>query len=125
MLTNAFITRIDLAGTATAVGKRPLTQGAAIAVRCFVGQISSRQRYTLGATIEDADRLAMVRAIDLASAAQAQPQPGDRLTVLLDGDGAMSDQSDVITVAEQLLPGGGGNSHYEIFMRRLPLAPGS
>jgi hypothetical protein len=122
MLTNAFITRIDRAGTATAVGKRSLTQGSTIGVRCFVGQISSRQHYTLGATLQDADRLAMVRLIDLANAGESKPQPGDRLTILLDGDGVMSDQSDVITVGEQVLPGGGGNSHYEIFMRRLPLA---
>jgi|GEM_PF-4662600 len=122
MLTNAFILRIDRAGTATAVGTRPLTQGAVIAVRCFVGSISGRQRYTLGATLQDADRMAIVRLMDLAAAGQAKPQLGDRLTVLLDGDGVVSDQSDVITVGEQILPGGGGNSHYEIFMRRLPLA---
>ena len=60
----------------------------------------------------------------LSMAGEAMPANGDRLLMLLDGPSESQLLYEVITGTPHVLPGGGGNSHAEMFLRRLPLAPG-
>jgi len=117
MLTNTAITRIDRRSGHDATGRPLLTPGSAISpgARCFVDGLTSRQRYTLGAIIEDADLICYVQRAALLG--EAAPDDGDRLVLLPDGQ-SESYEADVVTVIDRRLPGGGGNTHIEIFLRR-------
>ena len=118
MLTNAAITRIDRRDGHDATGRPLIVQGDALAsggARCFVDGLTSRQRYALGAMIEDADLTCYVKRSALLG--EAAPDDGDRLTLLADGAPG-SYEADVITVIDRRLPRGGGNTHLEIYLRR-------
>lgn len=112
MLTNATITRIDTQGATSADGRHLLVEGGSIAVRCLIDAVSSRHRYTLGATIEDADRVAYI-----PRTAGLTVNPGYRLLIQADNQ-AEASASIVVTLGDRLGPGGGGLSHLEVFMRR-------
>lgn len=127
MLTNASILRIDRKGGLTATGQPKVATGNAIAAgvaRCFMDGVTTRQRYAMGAIIEDADTTCLVLLRSIAVVAETRPDVGDRMMIVLDGTGQVAKLHEVIIANDRVLPGGGGNSHIEIFLRRLPLAPG-
>lgn len=116
MLTNATITRIDRAGTADATGRPRMTAGSAVSIHCALDAISSRQRFTLGAVIEDADQVVFVQRQALIGAA---PVNGDQLIILPDGS-TTSHTVRVITAGDRIAPSGGAMSHLELYVGRLP-----
>jgi len=115
MLTNANILRIDTRSGATAAGEPLRVTGDPIDVRCFVDAVSNRQRYTLGAAIDDADRTVFLRRAALA----APPAIGDVLIVRLDGD-AEDAALRVVRVGDARVGGAGGISHLELFVAADP-----
>lgn len=124
MLTNASITRIDRKTDSLPTGAVQITAGDAIdagGLRCFVDKISTRQRYALAATIEDADQSCFVLRSAIAAAGESMPAAGDHLMILLDGSASEAYLAQIVTTADRQLPGGGGNSHLELYLRRLPV----
>lgn len=128
MLSNAALLRIDRLTGTSATGDPILTAGNDLAskrVRCFFDGVTSSQRYTFGATIKDADLACHIDRATLSRAGEASPPPaeGDRLLILFDGDAAADQFSaEVIKRSDRITRGAGGASHYELFLRRLPLA---
>jgi len=119
MLTNATITRIDRLGAPDAAGRPRMTAGGAVPVRCALDQISGRQRYTLGAVLEDATRVVYVERTALTAASEALPGCGDQLVIQSDAE-AQAQTVTVITTGDRLGPEGLGLSHIELFVRREP-----
>ncbi|MCC6681503.1 MAG: hypothetical protein IT445_11435 [Phycisphaeraceae bacterium] len=117
MLTNATILRIDRANGADAAGRTRWTAGSAIEVRCALDQISSQQRYTLGAVLQDADQVVFVERNRLTAANESAPTNGSRLTVLPDGSSTMQTLS-IVTTNYALAPHSGALSHHELYVRR-------
>ncbi len=119
MLTNAAILRIDRQANPDATGRPRFTSGDAVSIRCALDQISGRQRYTLGAVLEDATEVLYVQSIDLSNAGEASPRGGDQLIVLADGR-SESYTVTIITTGDHIGPDGMGLSHLELFVRREP-----
>jgi hypothetical protein len=79
LLNNAKLQRIDLPGAATAGGDVTYANGPAIDVGCFLDDVSSSQRFTLGIVASDASAVLYVEAAELAAVA------GDRQAAAADG----------------------------------------
>jgi hypothetical protein len=123
MLTNATITRIDRAapgGAADAIGRPRIVAGNAVSIRCALDMIGSRQRYILGAVLEDATQVVYIERGALVAAGQASPlpAPGYRLVLLADG-AAETHTVAIVTTGDRVAPGAGGLSHLELFVRRV------
>jgi hypothetical protein len=121
MLTNATITRIDRQGIPDAAGRPRFTAGDAIAVRCAVDAIMGRQRYTLGAVLEDATQVVYVERGRIDEAGEALPGNGDQLIIQDDAPGSTPHTVTVIINGDRLAPGAGVLSHLELFVRREAL----
>lgn len=91
MITNAQLLRIDRSDGG-AGGEPVITTGddlsaaAGGAPRCFLGPISSSQRYTLGAVLKDASQVLYIPPGSLQAVSQAEPATSDRLLVKHDGE---------------------------------------
>lgn len=124
MLSNANILRIDAINGSTATGEPMIVAGGDLTskrIRAFLDSVSSSQRYSFGATIKDADLTCFVVRSELVRAGTlGAPSIGDRFVVQLDGE-RPSDafHAEVIKRSDRFA--GGPITHYEIFMRRLPI----
>ncbi len=118
MLTNATILRIDRPSGHTADGRPLIVQGQAMAVRCCVDAISTRQRFALGTTLGDADHAVYIERPALQGV--ADPVPGDRMRLQPD-HAATPYMAQVVTQGDRLGPAAAGLSHLELFVRKEPL----
>lgn len=120
MLTNASILKIDRQGEPNATGRPRRTTGSDVEIRCVTTMITGRQRYTLGAVLEDATQVVYVEHSALANAGEEPPANGDQLIVITDGTSTQYTVT-VITTGDHLGPEGMGLSHIELFVRREPV----
>lgn len=116
MLTNATIDRIDRLSGADALGQAVVIEGAAISIRVLVDGVSNSARYTLGATIRDAEWTVFVSKQALEAAGETLPGVGDRLVVLMDG-AAAGKLGVALAVKDRGLR---QLSHYEVFLKPAP-----
>ena len=83
MITNALLSEISRRTGANALGEELFDVGEAVALACFLDDVSSSQRWTLGATIKDASRVCFLEKAALGTV--APPIVGDRLTAAVVG----------------------------------------
>jgi hypothetical protein len=109
MLQNATLTLINRQTGATATGSLLFTADAAIAMRCFLDDVTSKQHWQLGTTIKDASKMLYIAKAEMTS---SPPAIGDRVTLTLDGESATTMQ--VVLVKDEVL---GMISHFELFLK--------
>jgi hypothetical protein len=111
MLTNATITAVLTPGTPDPGGVIAYTS-AAVSARAAVDEATQSQRWVLGATIKDADRVVYVLKDELTGVTL---DAGMRLTVLVDR--GTSATFEIVYVRERTL-GGGDVDHWEVFAKK-------
>jgi hypothetical protein len=115
MLSNATITGVErktgVADTGTALYDAPED----LAVRAMVPQVSNIQKWNLGATIKEAAWCVLLGKS--AWAGKAALGTGDRVTVRLDGGDEAAKRGEVVVVNDVVAPGGGGLSHWELYLK--------
>lgn len=113
MLENATLSRIDRA-TADAAGDVTFTTGETLDARCFVGGIASKLKFTLGATIRDAQHLCHVDKAVLVALGENPPAVGDRLIVTLDGEASQTGEA--VLIDDRVF---NNLSHWAVFLKKV------
>lgn len=116
MITNGTITSYAAASGATPEGAVTWGTPVALSARCFLGDVTGKQRDTLGAVIKDATAVAFVAKAHLV-ASGVVPDKGAKVTATLDGAGGGSRDYRVEYVRNLELRG--GLAHFEVFLRGL------
>lgn len=121
LLNNAKLQRIDLPGASTASGDVTYANGPAIDVGCFLDDVSSSQRFTLGVVASDASAVLYVEAAELAAGAGGVViDKRQRLTVQLVGEDGLpfmpAGTYQVIYARPRVL---GDLTHWEVFLKAL------
>ena len=116
MLSNATLSRIDRRTGATALGTEVFSTGATLApgIPVFLDEVSSGQKWTMGATIKDATWVCFVSKTDLAMVGVDAPVIGDQVTVAATGEAAATAQ--VLVTKDRTL---GGLSHWELYLKKI------
>lgn len=79
--------------------------------------ISGRQRYTLGAILEDATQVIYIEKSVLEAQDESMPANGDQLMILADGSNTAYTVT-IITTGDRIAPSGRPMSHLELFVKR-------
>lgn len=118
LLNNAKLQRIDLPGASTASGDVTYANGPAIDVGCFLDDVSSSQRFTLGVVASDASGVLYVEAAELSAGQVIEKR--QRLTVQLVGEDGLpfmpAGTYQVIYARPRVL---GDLTHWEVFLKAL------
>lgn len=118
MITNATLLRIDRRTGVSPAGTPLYTTGDAITppFACGLFGVTNTQRWQLGAAIQDVAYVLYLDKADTASTSPplVAPQPGDRVSVALDGEDAV--------YAEVVIANNNTHdlvSHHELFLKKV------
>ncbi len=114
MLENATITRIDRITGTNPMGGEIVATGATVAIGCFADEVTNSQRFTLGAVIKNADRVVYVEKDALDQAGEDPPAEGDRITVALEDEAAMTGR--ILVLKDRVLD---GLAHFECYLDKV------
>lgn len=113
MITNATITQMEVLGGVDAMGQSIFgSTFMGFHVPCLICGVTTKQHWQLGATIKDATRVLYLEKQELRTAGLAVPGLGHTLTMLLEGESALTMQ--VVALGEQVLD---TLSHYEVYLK--------
>lgn len=110
MLKNATVTGYKRRTGASPTGVPSFTPESPLAVRCFLDTVSSSQKFTIGATIKDADQVAY-----LPYPAFGHVLAGDRITVQPDGEGEDALELEIVATKRHQLAD--SLSHWETYLK--------